>query len=71
MYVILRDSVTSHLSLDHSWPLCSEHLHRLEDINHTFITHPFQDDAKGDKDSGPAHASTANTKREKSVFRKM
>lgn len=67
VHVIVRDSVTSHLSLDHSWPLCSEHLHRLENINHTFVTHPFQDDAKGDKDSGPAHASTANTK-EKKVY---
>lgn len=50
--------VISNLSLDHSWPLCSEHLHRLEDVNHAFITHSFQNDAEGDEDSGPSHSST-------------
>lgn len=53
--------LNSDLSLNHGWPLCSEHLHCLEDINHTFIAHSLQDDAKGDEDSGPAHASTINT----------
>lgn len=53
--------VISDLSLDHSRPLCPEHLHRLEDINHTFITHSFQDDAEGDEDSGPSHSSTTHT----------
>lgn len=47
------------LSLDHGWPLRPEHLHCLEDINHTFVPHPLQDNAEGDEDSGSAHASTA------------
>ena len=53
--------VTSDLSLDHGWPLCPEHLHCLEDINHAFVAHSLKDDAEGDEDSGPAHASTGNT----------
>lgn len=49
---------TSDLSLDHGWSLCPEHLHRLEDIDHTFVAHSLQDDAEGDEDTGPAHAGT-------------
>lgn len=61
VYVFVCVCVTSDLSLDHGWPLCPEHLHCLEDINHAFIAHSLQDDAEGDEDSGPAHASTRNT----------
>lgn len=53
--------VTSDLSLDHGWPLCPEHLHRLEDVHHAFVAHSLQDDAEGDEDSGPTHAGAGNT----------
>lgn len=52
--------MTSDLSLDHGRPLCPQHLHGLEDIDHAFVAHSLQDDAEGDEDSGPPHAGTAN-----------
>lgn len=53
--------VMSDLSLDHSWPLCPEHLHCLEDINNAFVAHSLQDDAEGDEDSCPPYSSTRKT----------
>lgn len=49
------------LSLDHSWSLRPEHLHSLEDINHSFVTHSLQDDAEGDEDSSSADTGAGNT----------
>lgn len=52
---------SSDLSLDHGRPLCPEHLHRLEDVNHAFVAHSLEHDAEGNEDSGPADASTKHT----------
>lgn len=63
--------VTSDLSLDHGWPLRPKHLHCLEDINHAFIPHSLQDNAEGDEDSGPAHASARNTSQDSQLIRTL
>lgn len=64
-----RVRATSDLGLDHGWPLCPEHLHSLEDIDHAFVAHPLQDDAEGDEDTGPAHTSAGRTQPQRELMK--
>lgn len=58
---------SAHLGLHHGRSLCPQHLHRLKDVHHALVSHPLQDDAEGDEDSGSA--DTRAVKQSKEVQR--
>lgn len=53
------ECVNKHLGLHHGWSLCSQHFDSLEDVDHSFITHPLQHYAQRDKDTCSPNTSTA------------
>lgn len=57
---LVMNAPASHwyLCLHHSRPLSSESLDGLEEVDHSFIPHPFQDDAQSNKHTSPPNTST-------------
>ncbi|KAF3858010.1 hypothetical protein F7725_011211 [Dissostichus mawsoni] len=43
--------ICSYLGLHHGRPLGAKRLHRLEEVDHSFVPHPLQHDAERDEDS--------------------
>lgn len=58
----------AYLCLDHGWPLGSENLHRLEDVNHSFMPHPLQYDTDGDEHTSPSNTRTDQHKHGKTLI---
>lgn len=50
------------LCLNGGRSLSAQHLHCLEDVHHSLVPHPLQDDTEGDEHTRPPHSSTNNDK---------
>lgn len=48
----------SYLRLHHGWPLSTEHLDGLEQVDHSLVPHPLQNNAQGDEHTSPPNTST-------------
>lgn len=58
MLLMHSSSSISYLCLHHCRSLSSECLYGLEEVDHSLVPHPLQDDAQGDEYTSPSNTST-------------